>query len=144
MRSSEAARVAIARWKTILGNFRLKSLHCKSFGHTREWFYYTPGVNFPAADSEWAGEIRFRTEFSYTHIEILFLISRKNGFSRYLKYYFSHRENHQLPSMYFQLELLGYKKSCERLDAKRIGIQFDRFISNNVSIVFAMDLPCSN
>jgi len=50
MRLSEAPppRVTIARWKTTLGDFRLKSLHCKSVGHQRDVFisWYMSGIKF--------------------------------------------------------------------------------------------------
>ena len=48
MRLSEAPRVTIARWKTTLDDFRLKSLHCKSVGHQRDVFisWYMSGIKF--------------------------------------------------------------------------------------------------
>lgn len=51
MRLSEAARVAIARWKTTHGDFRLKSLHCKSSGRQLAVFisWYMTGINFAIA-----------------------------------------------------------------------------------------------
>lgn len=48
MRLSEAPHVTIARWKTTLGDFRLKSLHCKSVGRQRDVFIsrYMSGIKF--------------------------------------------------------------------------------------------------
>jgi len=48
MHLSEAPRVTIAHWKTTLGDFRLKSLHCKSVGRRRDVFIsrYMSGIKF--------------------------------------------------------------------------------------------------
>jgi hypothetical protein len=88
MRLSEAARVAIARWKTTLGDFRLKSLHCKSFGRQRTVFIsrYMTGINFTIAPSNTSPN-QFESDFCM----------------RSTQYYFY--ENHQPMFTIFTIEI---------------------------------------